>query len=154
VTLREQTREEILESLNCRVAEAAAFFAGVSPILSDGRNTAHGALAQLVFWHERYVEVLRALMAGETPILIDGTQEMLNAAARHRYARESMIMLAQRLGELHRELDGLLRALPEWSVNFPIKRDSGFCNVDERVHLIDETFRNRILVFRRVHRPA
>jgi hypothetical protein len=86
--------------------------------------------------------------------LIDGTQEMLNAAARHRYARESMAMLAQRFTELQHELDALLRALPDWSVNFPVKRDSGFCNVDERVRLIDEYVRNRTAIFRRIHRPA
>lgn len=154
MTVREQTHKELLESLNQVVTDAAALFATASPILSDGRNSAHGILAQLVFWHERYVEVLRALTAGEPPNLIDGTFEMLNAAARHRYARDSMVALAQRLAELQKELDSLLRALPDWSVNFPVKRDSGFCNVDERVRLIDETIRSRTIVFRRLHRPA
>ena len=153
MTLREQSREQILEALNRTVADAAAFFSVASPILSDGRHTAHGALAQIVFWHERYVEVLRALANGHVPDLIDGTNEMLNAAARHRYARDSMDDLARRLEELQQLLVPLLRGLPDWSVNFPVKRDSGFCNVDERVQLIEENLRNRTATFRRMLRP-
>lgn len=150
---REQKHDQILEALNCTVADAAALFSTTSPILSDGRHTAHGVLAQLVFWHERYVEVLQAIIDGQPPNLIDGTHEMLNAAARHRYAREPMAMLALRLSELQQQLDTLLRRLPDWSVNFPIKRDSGFCNVDERVHLIEENIRNRTIIFKRALRP-
>lgn len=154
LSLREQPHEQVLEALRHTVADAAAFFSTTSPILSDGRYTTHGVLAQMVFWHERYVEVLRALVAGEQPDLIDGTQEMLNAAARHRYAREPMAVLAARLSEAHQELDQLLRAQSDWSINYPIKRDSGFCNVDERVRLIEENIRNRTAIFKRALRPS
>ncbi|MCC6802300.1 MAG: hypothetical protein IT319_05400 [Anaerolineae bacterium] len=153
MTLRERPREKILETLNSTVADAAEFFSSASPILSNGRHTAHSALAQIVFWHERYLEVLQALAAGQPPNLIDGTTEMLNAAALHRYAGEAMPDLARQLTELHREVDRLLSDLPDWSVNFPVKRDSGFCNVDERVQLIEENMRNRTTTFRRLLRP-
>lgn len=149
----EKKHDPILEALNCAVADATALFSTTSPILSDGRHTTHGVLAQLVFWHERYVEVLQAIIDGQPPNLIDGTQEMLNAAARHRYSGASMTMLALRLSELQQQLDALLRRIPDWSVNFPIKRDSGFCNVDERVHLIEENIRNRTIIFKRVLHP-
>mgnify|MGYP001450153384 CR=1 FL=1 len=153
MTLGDKSREKNLEALNSTVADAAAFFSSSSPILSNGRHTAHGVLAQIVFWHERYVEVARALVDGQSPNLIDGTHEMLNAAALHRYARDSMLELSQRLVVSQQEFDQLLRALPDWSVNFPIKRDSGFCNVDERVQLIEENLRNRTTTFRRLLRP-
>lgn len=152
MTLREQTREQILEVLNRTVADVAAFFATSSPILSDGRHTAHGILAQMVFWHERHVEVARALAGGYEPNLIGGTIEALNAAARHRYARESMVMLAQNLSALQSELDGLLRQLPDWSVNYPLKNDSGFCNVEERVLLLEENLHNRLTLMKRAAR--
>jgi hypothetical protein len=122
-------------------------------VLSDGRNTAHGLLAQLVFWHERHVEVARALAVGAPPELISGTVEALNAGARHRYAREPMVMLAQKLSSLQDELDSLLCGLPDWTVNFPLKRDSGFCNVEERVLLLEETVRNRMAILKRASRP-
>lgn len=153
MTLRERPREKILETLSTTVADAAAFFSSASPILSNGRYTAHSVLAQIVFWHERYLEVLQALAAGQPPILIEGTTEMLNAAALHRYAGDTMPDLARQLIELHHELDRLLRDLPDWSVNFPVKQDSGFCNVDERVQLIEENLRNRTATFRRLSRP-
>ncbi len=152
MNLREQTREQVQETLNRTVADAAAFLATVSPVLSDGRQTAHGILAQMVFWHERHVEVARALVEGCQPNLISGTVEALNAAARHRYARESMVMLAQNLSVLQGELDHLLLQLPNWSVNFPLKRDSGFCNVEERILLLEENVRNRLNLMKRAAR--
>jgi len=152
MSVQERTREQALESLNSTVAEAAAFFATVSPVLSDGRQTAHGVLAQMVYWHERYVEVLQAIAAGEAPNLIDGTVEMLNAAARHRYAREPMVILAHNLAVLQQQLDAHLRELPDWSVNFPVKHDSGFCNINERVCLIEQNIRNRTIAFKRAAR--
>lgn len=153
MTLRDESRQKSLEALNCTVTDTATFFASASPILSNGRHTAHGVLAQIVFWHERYVEVIQAVVDRQPPNLIDGTQEMLNAAAQHRYTRDSMLELSQRLTELQQALDRLLRDLPDWSVNFPVKRDSGFCNVDERVKLIEENLRNRTAAFRRLLRP-
>ncbi len=152
MAIQEQSREQIREALNRSVSDSAAYFARVSPVLGDGRHTAHGVLAQLVFWHERHVEVARALVEGCEPNLIHGTVEMLNAGARHRYARDSMVDLAQRLSVLQQELDGLLARLPDWSVNFPLKRDSGFCNVEERVRLLEENVRNRLILMRRAGR--
>ncbi len=149
----DQTREKLLDALNNTVADAAAFLASASPVLSDGRHTAHGVLSQLVYWHECYANVLSAISQGQRPDLMDGTQDMLNASARHRYARELMVMLAERLSQLQQQVDTLLRDLPDWSINFPVKRDSGFCNVYERVGLVEEHIRHHVAILHRAYRP-
>ncbi len=149
MSVEDRTREEILEELNCTVVDAAAFFSTLSPIVAEGRYTAHGVLAQLVYWHERYVEVLRALAVGQQPSLIDGTYDALDASARHHYASEPMVMLAERLNLLHHELDGLLRTLPDWSVEFPVKHNCESCSVYERVELIHEQIHAHTAILKR-----
>ena len=78
--------EEILEHLNRTVIDAAAFFASADERLFDGHQSAHGVMAQLVFWHEQYVAVAQALVDGRDPELKAGTFEHLNQVARSNFA--------------------------------------------------------------------
>ena len=75
---RENLHEAVLDRLNGTVIEAAAFLASVDENLSDGNQTAHGVLAQLVFWHEQYIQAALALLAGRDPELKPGSFERLN----------------------------------------------------------------------------
>jgi len=149
MNIKIQSREPALESLDDAVTDAAAYLAAVDEMLSDGRQTARGILSQMIFWHEEYVRIAQAIAAGDEPDLKMGTFDMLNAAARQHYHNEPMPMLAHKLTLLQRELAATLRTLPDWSVNFPVKRDSGFCNVNERLSIIEQNIRNRVLLLKR-----
>ncbi|MFN8562528.1 MAG: hypothetical protein U0703_13135 [Anaerolineae bacterium] len=70
---KEIVHDELLDRLNRTVIDAAAYFASADESLFDGRHTAHGVLAQLVFWHEQYVSVAGALLQGRTPTLKGGS---------------------------------------------------------------------------------
>ncbi|MEO8394404.1 MAG: hypothetical protein ABI700_15535 [Chloroflexota bacterium] len=124
---------EPLDRLNQTVIDAAAFFASADEGLSDGRHNVHGVLAQLVFWHEQYVETARALLEQRPPPLKAGSFERLNQVARSHFASDSLTMMAYDLSCLQKELDGIVRELSDWSVNFPIKNDSEPRSVNERL---------------------
>jgi hypothetical protein len=142
---RENLHEAVLDRLNGTVIEAAAYLATADEKLSDGRQTAHGVLAQLVFWHEQYVKTARALLGGRTPELKSGSFERLNQAARTKYASDSMTMLAYDLSSLQKEFDTLVRQLPDWSIDFPIKQDSTPCTLMLRLEEIESHIRQHVL---------
>lgn len=142
---RENLHEAVLDRLSGTVIEAAAFLASVDENLSDGNQTAHGVLAQLVFWHEQYVHTARALLSGRTPDLKSGSFERLNQAARSRYASDSMTMLAYDLSCLQKEFDVLVRQLPDWSIDFPIKQDSPPRTLMLRMEEIESHIRQHML---------
>jgi len=141
---------EALDHLNRTVINAAVFFAGADQGLSDGRQTAHGVLAQLVFWHEQYVETAQALLEQRPPLLKAGTFERLNQVARSHFAGDSMTMLAYDLSHLQKEFDHIVRELPDWSINFPIKHDSEPCSLSNRLVEIEQHIRQHTRRFKRV----
>lgn len=143
------THDMILESFNQTVADAAAYLCCVDERLTDGHQAAHGVLSQMVFWHEEYLQIARAIVAGQEPILHGGTFDSINMIARQKYAREAMPMLAHRLTTVHHELEAVLRSITDWSLNFPVKQDSGYCSVGERIRLIDAHIHNRVALLKR-----
>lgn len=143
------THEDILESFHRTIADAAAYLCCVDEKLTDGHQSAHGVLAQMVFWHEEYLRILHAIAAGEQPNLHSGTYEVINLIARQKYANETMPILAHQLTIIHKQLEDALRALPDWSINFPVKQDSGYCSIAERIRLIDAHIFNRVTLLKR-----
>jgi len=141
--------EEILDHLNRTVLDAAAFFATAEESLFDGHQSAHGVLSQLVFWHEQYVAVVQALLDKRMPQLKAGSFGRLNQVARSHYSSDSMTMLAYDLSCLQKEFDAILRRLPDWSINFPIKNDSPPCPLNERLLEIDTHIRQHVLRLKR-----
>ncbi len=129
--------------------EAAAYLATTDQSLTDGRHTAYGVLAQLVFWHEQYVSVAGALLQGRPPILKAGSFEHLNQVARSNFSGDSMTMLAYDLSCLQKEFDAILRKLPDWSVNFPIKTDSEPRSLEQRLMEIEEHIRRHVQTLKR-----
>ena len=148
MNVKEKFDEEVLNRLNTTVIDAAAFFAGADQARSDGHQTAYGVLAQLVFWHEQYVTIARALVDGRNPELKVGSFDHLNQVARSTFASDSMTMLAYDLSCLQKEFDALVRRLPDWSVNFPIKRDSEPISLHERLSEIETHIRRHVQRFR------
>ncbi len=138
---QEKLHEQVLERLNRTVIEAAAYLATADEGLTDGRYTAFGVLAQLVFWHEQYVSVAGALLQGRPPTLKAGTFERLNQVARSNYSSDSMTMLAYDLSCLQKEFAAIARKLPDWSVNFPIKHDSEPLSLADRLVEIERQIR-------------
>ena len=142
--VKEKLHDEVLDRLNRTVIEAAAFFASADESQFDGHNTAHGVLAQLVFWHEQYVSVAGALLQEREPNLKAGSFDRLNQIARSNFAGDSMTMLAYDLSCLQKEFDAILRQLPDWSVNFPIKNDSETFSLSERLVEIEQHIRQQV----------
>ena len=146
---RETLHEEVLERLNRTVIDAADFFASADESMSDGRQTAHGILSQLVFWHKQYVDIAAALLRGDAPKLKAGAFDKFNQIARNSYAGYSMTMLAYDLSCLQKEFDALVRQLPDWSINFPIKSDSEPRSLSERLAEIDQHIRQHVVRLQR-----
>jgi hypothetical protein len=136
--------EQALDRLNRTVIEASAFFAASNAELFDGRQTAHGVLAQLVFWHEQYVSIAGALLQGRAPTLKTGSFDRLNQVARNNFANSSMVMLAYDLSCLQKEFDAIVRQLPDWSINFPIKADGEPRSLNERLVEIEQHIRHHV----------
>lgn len=141
---QEHVHEAMLDRLNRTVIEAAAYLAATEASRFDGHQTAHGVLAQLVFWHEQYVAVAGALLQGRELNLKAGSFERLNQIARSNFAGDSMTMLAYDLSCLQKEFAAILRQLPDWSVNFPIKNDSEPCSLSDRLVEIDQHIRQHV----------
>ena len=150
---RDLKREALLTVLNRTVTEAVAYFARVDENLSDGHQTARGVLAHLVFWHNEYNAILRDMLAERRLDLKVGTFATLNSVARLKYRYEPMSSLAHRLAVHQREFETLVRRLPGWSANFPIKHDSRFCCVEERITEIEAHIRNHVSRLRRAEQP-
>ena len=60
-----------------------------------------------------------------------------------------MTMLAYDLSCLQKELDAIVRRLPDWTINFPIKSDSPPCSVGERLLEIEGHIRHHVLRLKR-----
>ncbi|MBK8022791.1 MAG: hypothetical protein IPK19_15490 [Chloroflexi bacterium] len=145
------TREEVLESLNRTVLESAAYFGSAHEALFDGHQSAHAVLAQLVFWHKQYVRTLRDLAQGDEPTLLVGTFAQINQRARREYASYGMVMLAHEFSCAHRDLVEALNQLPDWSIDFPIKRDGDHMSIDQRLLEIEGHIHRHVQRFQAAH---
>ena len=147
---KEPTHEEVLDRLNRTVLAAAAYFATVGEHHSDGRQSAFGVLAQLAYWHERYVRTAQALLDGRAPELESGSFERLNQVAHNLFAGHSMTMMAYDLSCAQKEFDRLVRQLPDWSISFPIKADGEPRSLFDRLIEIEAHIRQHVNRLQRV----
>jgi hypothetical protein len=130
-------REQLLAGLERAVARAAAFFSVMDEDLFDGYQTARDVLSHLLFWHREYVLIARALVNGRRPPLRTGSFAMLNAQATEEFSRMDWPDMVECLQTLQEELDAVLCCLPEWQMNFPVKKGSRFCNTAQRISKIE-----------------
>lgn len=144
-----EKKERALVALQDAVDEATAYFARVNANLYDGYQTAHEVLAQLVFWHYQHVRVARMLLAGQALDLLSGTRPALNRAACAERRTMTMAELVDQLADQQRELDALLRDLPDWTIDFPIKQGGRPCTVEDRVLALATGINNHVAQFRR-----
>lgn len=144
-----EKKEQALAALQDAVDEATVYFARVNANLYDGYQTAHEVLAQLVFWHRQYVRVARMLLAGQVPDLLAGTRPTLNRTACAEHRMMTMAELVSQLADQQRELDALLRDLPDWTIDFPIKQGGRPCTVEDRVLALATGINNHVAQFRR-----
>jgi len=136
--------EHTLTSLNRTLGDATAFFAQVDETLSDGHQTARQCLSHLVFWHREYVNIARDLAASRQPGLRHGTFKSLNAQASQEFQDESLPELAGLLDEFQRQLDPLLRALPDIEAPFSLKQGGHPWRVADLVPRIETHVRNHV----------
>jgi hypothetical protein len=93
-----------------RTVTSFAALAGSAPPAQRSPAGAWGlseVLAHLVYWHEHYVRVVRAQLAGRDPPLPDDTFKRLNAAAVEGLRGKAVPTLARRLIEAQTELERL-----------------------------------------------
>lgn len=66
-------------------------------------------LIHIVFWHEQYCKILRALSLGEKPAMLTGSFIQLNALAIEQNKHETTENLLSRLNIAEKELEGLYK---------------------------------------------
>lgn len=132
-----ETRVALLELLSETVEEAADFLAEMDECFFDGYQTAREVLSHFVYWHREYVGIACALVNGCEPELRKGTFARLNRKAAREFAHLSMPDLADRFVDLQEELAALVRQLPDWGINFPVKWGSRQATVDKRLCTIE-----------------
>lgn len=89
-------------------------------------------LIHIVFWHEKYCAILRALLDDEPPELVHGTLKRQNALAVAQYSGEAIDHLLRRLRTANRQLEGLCGDPRAKSVRMTVKVD-GKARLLERV---------------------
>lgn len=145
-------RKRALRALDNTLAEAANYLVDVDPDMHGGHQTAREVICHLVFWHREYVTITRALLDGREPSLKEGTFAQLNVAATREFSGQTMAELAGALLAFHETLHKHLSALADWSIDFPVKRDSRPKSVAERVPAIESHLRDHIRRLRRAGR--
>lgn len=149
---RGDDREGALSALDGALAEAASFLTGVDPELDGGHQTAREVLCHFVFWHREYVTISQAFLDGRDPPLREETYAELNAQATVEFAGRSMDDLACMLRDLQKTFRSQLLALPDWSIDFPVKKGARPKCVTERVPAIENHLRGHIQRLRRAGR--
>ncbi len=145
-------RERLLDQLASTVREAAGFLADANASLYDGHQTAREVLSHLVFWHREYVTTVESLLQGCSPALRQGTFAELNAAAAVEFKACSMGELAEGLLRLQDKFSECIWQLPDWGVDFPVKRGSRRKPVAGRLVAIEAHIRNHVRRLRRAQR--
>lgn len=145
-------RDLQLKPLDETVGQAVAFLGGLDDSLFDGHQSAREVLSHLVYWHREYVSIAQALVDGREPPLKRGTFAELNAEATCEFESLPMLELALRLGALQTEFGNLLRQIPDWGVNFPVKFGGRNKNIADRISAIEAHIRNHIKRMRRAER--
>ena len=131
-------QEALLQALDRSVTTITDFLIQVDESFFDGYQTAREVLSHLLFWHREYVMITNALVNGRYPHLRQSTFVALNARATREFRSMSMDTLCQDLCNLQRALAGNLRRLPDWDVEFPVKKGCRQATVTERVQMIQE----------------
>ncbi|MDX1613200.1 MAG: DinB family protein [Candidatus Promineifilaceae bacterium] len=145
-------RDKSLADLERAVNQAAAYLAEADEALWDGHQTAREVLAHLVFWHREYLTVARALAQEEEPSLKQGTFAELNAAAAREFADVPLDRLARRWLALQVALNAVLRRLPDWQADFPVKHGGRKKAVVKRVAGIQAHIRHHLRRLQRAER--
>jgi hypothetical protein len=149
---RKSERELLLDQLASTVAEAAEFLAEAKGSLHDGHQTAREVLSHIVFWHREYVAIVESLIEGRSPTLKQGTFADLNAAAAGEFNACPMDDLAGELLRLQDRLNESVCRLPDWEVDFPVKRSGRRKHVAGRLAAVEAHIRNHVRRLRRAQR--
>ncbi len=144
-------RDRLLSELSDSIFTAVSFFMKVDENLFDGHQTAREVLSHLVFWHHEYGSISRAFLQNQRPTLLEGSLALLNAQATCEYQEQDMAGLAQLLAEEQKVLDSNLRDLPDWNVNFPIKKGCRRTDVAGRICSIVDHIHHHMVRQERAH---
>lgn len=146
--------ERSLSELGQVVGDAVEFFSTVDETLPDGEQTARTVLSHLVFWHREYVAITEALAAGRAPVLLQGRFTVFYLQACREFAGVPLPLLARQLAEFQTRLDRALRAIPDWSADFPIKQGGEFTPLEQRVPSLAAHIDNHLVSLRKAQRHA
>jgi hypothetical protein len=146
---KQERQEQAFKALNNAVSLAVVFFSESDENHFDGYQTAHEVLANLVFWHREHVRIARSLVEGTEPRLMEGAATTFNTKACQNFKNKAIPVMAQQLDELQVELAGLLRCLPDWEMDFPLKNGGRYCTVEDRVNALASSVRHHTALLRR-----
>jgi ABC-type transporter Mla subunit MlaD len=149
---KEEEREKAIRALDRAVADAASFFADVDECLWDGHQNAREVLSQLLFWHREYVTIAVDIARRRQLSLRKGTFAELNTVALQEFADRPLCDLATELSAQQERLRGALRDIPDWEVNFPIKRGSRRRLLKDRIITIEAVIRGHLRKLERARR--
>lgn len=149
---RGDDRERALSALDEALVEAAGYLTNVDPELDGGHQTAREVLCHFVFWHREYVAISQALLDGREVALKEGTYAQLNAQATKEFAGQAMDDLANSLLDLQETLRRQLMALPDWSIDFPVKQGGRQKSVADRLPAIASHLRGHVRRLQRAGR--
>ncbi len=145
-------QEKRLDSLAETVSTAAAYLGQADGCLSDGYQTTRQVLSHLVFWHREYVSIAESLVEGRQPILRKETYAELNAAAVKEFENKSMADMAYLLLDYQAKLDQVLRRLPDWNINYPVKYGGRLKSVADRLPTMESHIRHHLKRLQRAER--
>jgi NAD dependent epimerase/dehydratase family enzyme len=95
-------------------------------------------LSHLVFWQREYVVITDALVNGCSPHLRQSTFVALNARSVREYRQRSLTVLCHDFLKLQQTFTENLQKLPDWEIEFPIKKGCRRTSVAERLPMILE----------------
>lgn len=132
------TRDSLLTSLDRSVAQITDFLVQIDENFYDGHQTAREVLSHLVFWHREYVLITDAMVNGRSPNLRQSTFVALHGRAAREFRRVPLAKLCQDFCGLQRAFSDNLRKLPDWTIEFPVKKGCRRTTVFERIRLIQD----------------
>lgn len=145
-------QEKRLDSLAETVSAAVVYLGQADECLCDGYQTARQVLSHLVFWHREYVSIAESLAEGRQPILRKETYAELHADAANEFENISMADMANLLLDYQDRLDHVLRRLPDWSINYPVKYGGRLKSVADRLLVIESHINRHLKRLQRAER--
>lgn len=112
---------------------------------------AREVLVHLVFWHEQYASIIKAILSGKKPELLIGTFKELNAYAVEKNRTESISTLLKRLAEAQKDLERLTNKAATKNIRLQLsfREGSKMWQFEEALDKIEKHIRGHLIKLKR-----